>query len=248
MSEAQYLRPDWPAPAGVQAVFTLRAGGVSQGPWASFNLATHVGDDPCHVTENRAQLMRGLALPRAPVWLEQVHGVRTVCLDSDPADGEPADAAWTSRAGPVCAVMVADCLPVLLCDTTGQHVAAAHAGWRGLCAGVLESTLQALRQAAPSARWMAWLGPCIGPSAYEVGSEVRNDFLAQDGDAGRAFVPTRPGHWHADLQALARQRLKRAGVTRIFAEPACTFSDPRRFYSFRRDGVCGRMAALIWRD
>lgn len=240
-----FLVPDWSAPAGVRAVSTTRLGGLSTGPWAGFNLATQCGDDPAVVEQNRAWLRTRLALPAEPVWMTQVHGARVVEI---PAAGmQPvADAAWTSRAGVVCAVMTADCLPVVFCDRRGCHVAVAHAGWRGLAGGVLEATLAAV-PVLPG-ETLAWLGPCIGPTAFEVGEDVRAAFCDTVPADVAAFAPAaRAGHWYADLVALARRRLRRAGVTSIHGGHWCTYRDPERFYSYRRDGVTGRMATLIWR-
>ena len=234
------LRPGWPAPAPVRALTTTRAGGVSRPPWNAFNLATHVGDTPQHVAANRAALRRRFDLPADPVWLQQVHGARVV----EAGAAAEADAVWSRTPGQVCAVLTADCLPVLLCDRAGDCVAAAHAGWRGLAAGVLEATVAALP--ADAADLMAWLGPAIGPDAFEVGDEVREAFVTADARAGAAFRPAGDGRWLADLYGLARLRLAAAGVTRVFGGGLCTFTDRDRFYSYRRDGVTGRMASLIW--
>lgn len=237
------LQPDWPAPARVKSLQTLRSGGVSVAPWASFNLGDHVGDDPLHVAANRDALTA--CLPSAPCWLQQVHGTLAVNAENTPKTAV-ADAAFTRQAGRVCAVMTADCLPVLFCDRAGSIVAAAHAGWRGLLGGVLESTLAAMAVAPEHV--LAWLGPAIGPSAFEVGDEVRAAFVAELPAAGEAFAPCGQGKWLADLYALARLRLARAGVTAVYGGNACTYSDPARYFSYRRDGVTGRMATLIWLD
>ena len=237
------LQPDWPAPARVKSLQTLRSGGVSVAPWASFNLGDHVGDDPLHVAANRDALTA--CLPSAPCWLQQVHGTLAVNAENTPKPAV-ADAAFTRQVGRVCAVMTADCLPVLFCDRTGSVVAAAHAGWRGLLGGVLESTMAAM--AVPPDQVLAWLGPAIGPSAFEVGDEVRAAFVAELPAAGAAFAPCGQGKWLADLYALARLRLARAGVTAVYGGNACTYSDPTRYFSYRRDGVTGRMATLIWLD
>jgi len=238
-----WLRPDWPAPRRVRAAFSLRAGGVSRAPYDALNLGAHVGDAPEAVAENRARLRAALALPAEPVWMEQVHGVRVADLDREARPG-PADAAVTRTAGRVCAVLVADCLPVLLATRRGDAVAVAHAGWRGLAAGVLEATVAAL--AVPGAELLAWLGPAIGPARFEVGSEVRAAFLDADADAAVAFRPNERGRWLCDLQRIARQRLAALGVAAVSGGGACTFEDPRRFYSYRRDERTGRMAALVW--
>lgn len=250
MAEAPgFLFPDWPAPARVRAAFTTRRGGCSGAPYASLNLGLHCGDDVAAVTTNRARVAAALGLPAAPAWLQQVHGCGVVSADAvaDDAEAPRADAAWTDRRGRPCVVMVADCLPVLLCDVDGTVVAAAHAGWRGLAAGVLEAAVAALP--VPASRLLAWLGPAIGPGHFEVGPEVRAAFVARDAAAVAAFRPgRRAGAAYADLFLLARQRLAAVGVTRIFGGGICTYADDERFYSYRRDGVCGRMAALIWLD
>ncbi len=241
------LIPDWggAAPPGVRALVTLRDGlpGSSLGPYASFNLATHVGDDAMAVAANRAQLRR--LLPGEPLWLDQVHGTRVVAAESASA-GVAADASHASAPGLVCAVMTADCLPLLFCAEDGSVVAAAHAGWRGLADGVIEATVAAM--ALPPGRLLAWLGPAIGPTAFEVGDDVRATFCLHAAGAAQAFVAQGNGKWLCDLYALARQRLAALGVTRVSGGGWCTFSDPRRFYSYRRDGTTGRMAALIWRE
>lgn len=236
------IRPDWPAPATVRAVATTRAGGVSTGPWAGLNLGDHVDDDPAAVAENRARLRAAVALPAAPHWLRQVHGIEVAI----PGRHEPAtaDAAVTRETGRVLAILTADCLPVLLTSRDGSVVAAAHAGWRGLAAGVLEATL-AVMDCAP-ADVLAWLGPAIGPAAFEVGEDVRAASLDSDPGAGAAFVANARGRWQADLPALARRRLGAAGVTAVYGGDLCTHADAARFYSHRRDGRTGRMASLIW--
>ncbi len=241
MQESLIL-PDWDAPAIVRACVTTRLGGVSSMPYASLNLGAHVGDDPAAVTANRQKLMTMLALDAEPLWLNQVHGDGVVDVAS--AAGCDADASVSHAPGGVCVVMTADCLPVLFCSHRGDEVAAAHAGWRGLAAGVLESTLSRMLTDNPDI--MAWLGPAIGPTAFEVGDEVREVFLADDPESESAFVANRPGHWLADIYRLARLRLTRAGVTRIGGGNECTYTDSRRFFSYRRDGVTGRMASLIW--
>lgn len=236
-----WIVPDWPAPARVKALITTRNGGVSTGPHASFNLGLRAGDDPAHVEANRAQL-RAL-LPADPVWLKQVHGNRAIEADRITHPVE-ADAAYTHGAGIVCAVMVADCMPVLLCDSSATAVGIAHAGWRGLSAGVIENTIAAMNVRAHDL--IAYLGPAIGPAAFEVGADVRDAFLAADRAAGSAFQPYREGKWLADLFSLARRRLNACGVGRIYGGGICTYSDAARFYSYRRDKSTGRMAALIW--
>ncbi len=238
-----WLLPEWPAPPAVRALVTTRAGGVSRGPYASLNLADHVGDTAAAVAENRRRLCA--RLPAEPLWLRQVHGSAVVDAAAAAPDAE-ADAALTRQPGTVCAVLTADCLPVLLCSRSGRTVCAAHAGWRGLAGGVLEAAVAALAESPEDL--LAWLGPAIGPRAFEVGDEVRAAFLAAAPQAEAAFAPAAPGKWLADLYLLARQRLQAAGVVRIFGGGLCTFSDAARFYSYRRDGITGRMAALIWTE
>ena len=238
------LTPDWPAPPSVRALQTLRPGGCSAAPWDSFNLGDHVGDDPARVAANRAALRRHL--PAEPLWLQQVHGIAAVDAGktANSGSGVVADAAFARQPDVVCAVMTADCLPVLFCDRAGSVVAAAHAGWRGLLGGILESTLVGM--AVPAAELLAWLGPAIGPQAFEVGDEVRTAFLADDPAAATAFVALGAGKWLADLYALARRRLLRVGVQQIYGGGECTLSDRARYFSYRRDGITGRMATLIW--
>jgi polyphenol oxidase len=245
------IYPDWPAPARVQACFTTRAGGVSQGAFAGLNLGAHVGDDPAAVVGNRLLLRDELQFSQEPVWLNQVHGTTVYPVNSDelPVNPPMADAAVTRLAGVPLTVMTADCLPVLFCDQAGSVVATAHAGWRGLCDGVLEQTVRAMQ--VPAEQILVWLGPAIGPQAFEVGGEVRASFMAQDPAAISAFAPsTRSAvdadKWLGDLFLLARQRLVRAGVQQIYGGHQCTFSDPQQFYSYRRDGQTGRMSGLIW--
>jgi len=233
--------PDWPAPPGVRALATTRRGGASRAPWDSFNLGAHVGDEPREVAANRALLRR--ELPAEPLWLNQVHGTR--CVDAAvAAPGIEADASFTRRRGVVCAVLTADCLPVLLCDDQATVVAIAHAGWRGLAAGVIEATVGAMGE--PGDRLMAWLGPAIGPEAFEVGGEVRDIFIGHDAQATSAFVAAANGKWLCDIYRLAGQRLQALGVRRTASADSCTVGDTERFFSYRRDGVSGRMASLIW--
>jgi polyphenol oxidase len=233
--------PDWAAPANVKTLQTTRNGGVSRMPWASFNLGDHVGDDPAAVAANRRALRE--ALPGEPLWLRQVHGIVAVDADRKPKTGE-ADAAFARRPGTVCVVMTADCLPVLLCDRRGSVVAAAHAGWRGLLDGVLESAVTAM---APG-ELLAWLGPAIGPRCFEVGTEVRDAFVAGNPSASAAFVATGPDKWLCDIYLLARQRLEQLGVSAITGGGTCTYSESGRYFSYRRDRTTGRMASLIWLD
>jgi YfiH family protein len=235
------ILPDWPAPPKVKSLVTTREGGTSSAPWASFNLGDHVGDDPAHVAANRARLRA--QVPAEPGWLKQVHSARVVELGRD-ANLE-ADASFTREAGQVCAVLTADCLPVLFCDRAGSVVAAAHAGWRGLAGGVLEATVAAMR--AHPGEILAWMGTAIGPQAFEVGDEVRETFIGRHAEAAAAFVPQPvAGKWLADIYALARIRLGHAGVRAVYGGGRCTFSEPDNFFSYRRDGVTGRMASLIW--
>ncbi len=244
MNDLPLLVPDWPLPPGVRAVQTTRVGGYSAGPWASLNLALHTGDDPAIVHRNRQHLSRLLDLPEPPVWPRQVHGSGVASADAVTGDTE-ADAVIAAAAGEVCSVQTADCLPVLFASTDGQEVGAAHAGWRGLAGGVLEATLRAMQH--PPEAITAWLGPAIGPEAFEVGPEVRAVFLNQDPEAATAFRPGLGDRWFADVYHLARQRLERAGVREIHGGGRCTHRESHTFFSYRRDGRCGRMATLIWR-
>ncbi|MGD8743090.1 MAG: peptidoglycan editing factor PgeF [Granulosicoccaceae bacterium] len=246
---ASWLAADWPAPACVRAGITTRQGGVSRPPYDSFNLAMHVGDAAGAVEQNRRLFARAHNLPAEPCWLEQVHGSRVI--DAARASGVPqADAAFTTQAAVVCAVLTADCLPVMFCTREGHGVAAAHAGWRGLAAGVLEATLTALCEASGTSpsTLLAWLGPAIGPQAFEVGEEVRAAFMAIDPASRAAFTGNRPGHYLADMYALARLLLARQGVTAIYGGGHCTLNEPQRFYSYRREKITGRMASCIWID
>lgn len=236
----ELIRPDWPAPPRVQTLVTTRTGGVSAAPYASLNLASHVGDDPNSVQRNRTLLRE--YLPADPLWLEQVHG-RTVVQASDARLLPMADASFTRQSGTVCAVMTADCLPVLFCDRDATVVAAAHAGWRGLANGVLEATVGAMN--CEVRELMVWLGPAIGPDAFEVGEDVYRTFTDLHGDAAPAFK-RRGEKWLTDIYALARLRLEQIGLTQIYGSGYCTFQDHERFFSYRRDGVTGRMASLIW--
>ena len=267
-----FLPAAWPVPRTVHGFTTLRHGlGVSKPPFASFNLGARAGDDADAVRRNRALLAEHAALPAPPKWLRQVHGSAVWRFDGDagahvagdanaaaiPLSGrdssagedEPqADAAVTSTPGTVLAILTADCLPVLFAARNGHEIGAAHAGWRGLAAGVLEATVSALR--TPPEQLVAWLGPAAGPQKYEVGVEVYDAFVAQDWGAGRAFTSTRPEHWHVDLYALARRRLEKAGLMaqHIHGGSLCTIADPQSFFSHRRDQRTGRMATLAWMD
>jgi hypothetical protein len=239
-----FITPNWPVPSHVKALQTTRAGGASMATYASLNLGAHVGDDPIAVAKNR-QLLSPY-LPSEPVWVNQVHGVDVIdaatssCLQN-------ADASFTTKSNVVCVTMTADCLPVLLCDKKGSVVAAAHAGWRGLCDGVIETAVEKMQ--VPASEVLVWLGPAIGPNAFEVGDNVREQFIAKDNQAVIAFKP-RGDKWLCDLYLIAKQRLNKIGVTDIYGasvnEDFCTYSDESRFFSFRRDNVTGRMASMIW--
>ncbi len=238
---SDWIIPDWPAPARVRACITTRHGGISLPPYDSLNLGEHVGDLPVAVQENRRRLASVLRLPSEPFWLRQLHGCRVVDLGA--AATRDADASFSRVRGAVCAVMSADCLPLLLCDRQGSCVAAIHAGWRGLADGIIEATLA--RLALPPSRILAWLGPAIGPDRFEVGEDVRCRFLEHHPAAQHAFK-AKGERWLADIYALARQRLQRQGVTSIYGGDCCTARERERFFSYRRDGVTGRMASLIW--
>ncbi|TDV42080.1 hypothetical protein EDF87_115121 [Pseudomonas helmanticensis] len=235
-----WLTPDWPAPASVKACVTTREGGVSAAPFDSLNLGDHVDDRPEAVAENRRRLTEHFSIK--PAWLQQVHGIAVA--HADPGIVATADASWTATPGIACAAMTADCLPALFCDRAGTRVAAAHAGWRGLAAGVLEATLDSLD--VPAAEVLVWLGPAIGPKAFEVGPEVREVFINQLPEAAEAFVPSdNAGKFMADIYLLARLRLAERGVTAVYGGGFCTVTDPR-FFSYRRAPRTGRFASLIW--
>lgn len=244
MSEfvTDWLIPDWPTPVGVKSCVTTRAGGVSLAPFDSFNLGDHVDDSPEAVTANRSRLTSHLNIQ--PAWLRQVHGV--VVAEADPCRVVEADASWTITPGVACTIMTADCLPALFCDRAGSRVAAAHAGWRGLAAGVLEATVD--RLAVPASDIMVWLGPAIGPQAFEVGPEVREAFISTHPETAQAFVPSlNAGRYMADIYTLARLRLAARGVTAVYGGGFCTVNDSR-FYSYRRSARTGRFASLVWID
>jgi len=254
-SANELITPDWPAADTVHAFSTTRhtpaSTGRSQGGYASYNLALHVEDNPLHVQKNRQQLAAQLSLPAEPLWLEQVHGTEVLNaaqtqINVIGATPPQADASYTTHASHVCAVMTADCLPILLCNRQGNKVAAAHAGWRGLAAGVIEATLLALNE-APS-ELLVWLGPAIGPAVFEVGENVRKAFVDELAASASAFKANRPGHYLADIYQLARLRLKRLGVDgdAVYGGEYCTYTDEERFYSYRRDAKTGRQASLIW--
>lgn len=240
----EWIEPDWPAPTHIRALSTTRRGGVSTGVFAELNLGDRVGDDPEAVAENRRRLVIEAGLPAAPGWLRQVHGVDVAHVVPGVRGEQTADAAIADRPGAVCAVLTADCLPVLFTSRTGNAVAVAHAGWRGLAAGVLEAVLA--RMPRPPAELLAWIGPGIGPDAFEVGPEVRAAFVSSEPSSETAFRPGRGDRWLADLPGLARQRLESAGLTSVYGAGRCTFSEPDTFFSHRRDGRGGRMATLIW--
>lgn len=252
MTKPVFIIPDWPAPANIRAAVSTRVGGVSRNECASFNLASHVEDNAEDVAANRKILAAALQLPEQPVWLTQVHGVDV--LRHDGSEGiklsNEYDACYSNRLDKVCAVLTADCLPVLFCSRDGKEVAAAHAGWRGLVDGVLETTLTAF--ACSHSEMLAWLGPAIGPASFEVGEDVRSRFLAQwqaydEQAVADCFVSCGHEHWLCDIYALARLQLQALGVTAIYGGGEDTCADSQRFYSFRRDGGTGRMAAVIWR-
>jgi polyphenol oxidase len=240
LKNSDLIIPNWPAHANVKALQTNRLGGVSLAPYNSLNLGSHVNDNPIHVAQNRQMLSQ--FLPSEPVWLNQVHGINVV--DAASTDCVPdADASYTTRKNVVCVTMTADCLPILVCDTAGTLVASIHAGWRSLCDGVIEATITKLP--AKPANLMAWLGPAIGPNAFEVGAEVREQFMAKDAKSELAFKK-HGDKYLADIYKIATQRLNNLGVTQIYGGGECTYTDEERFFSFRRDGVTGRMATLIW--
>lgn len=240
-----YIKPNWPAPKNVNAYTTMRCGGYSVGSFASFNLASHVGDDIVAVTNNRQKLRGDLMLPCEPSWLQQNHTTIALDLDRDLSTVIVADASYTHKKEQVCVVLTADCLPILLCDKRASAVAAIHAGWRGLAAGIIEATVE--KMAVDTEQLMVWLGPAIGPTAFVVGQEVYQIFVKHDENAAVAFTPVDSSKWLADLYFLARQRLLRSGITTIYGGEFCTYSDAQGFFSYRRDGGCtGRMASLIW--
>jgi YfiH family protein len=240
---AEWLVPDWPASPRVRAFVTTRAGGVSTGEYASMNLGTSSGDDAANVARNR--LIVREHLPSTPRWMKQVHGTGVVPIDGlDESQAATADAAVTSQPGQVAVVLTADCMPLFVCDENGDKVGVAHAGWRGMAAGVIENTVKAI--GGDPSRILAWMGPAIGPRVFEVGPEVREAFVAVDGDAEAAFTPHKPGKYMADLYRLARQRLARAGVQRVSGGDFCTYTEADRFFSYRRKQASGRMGAFIW--
>jgi YfiH family protein len=244
MQKLAFIQPNWPAPTNVHAASTVRSGGVSREPFDSLNLATHVGDDASSVAENRRLLKTALRLSAEPAWLDQIHS-DVVVEASDVVAPPRADACVARSSGRACVVMTADCLPILFCNQDGDRVAATHAGWRGLAAGIIDTTVGTL--GVPGHQLMAWMGPAIGPSAFEVGDEVRIAMLARDGGTAGAFVQNSRGRWQCDIYAIARRNLNQLGVTEVYGGGYCTYTD-ERFFSYRRDGRCGRMATLIWMD
>jgi YfiH family protein len=241
-----YLKPKWNAPSRVHALTTLRTGGFSTGAYASFNLGDHVGDDAAAVTKNRQKLCQVLALQREPLWLKQVHGTQVInwTNELETSVAYEADACFTRLEDHPCVVLTADCLPVVICDRAGTVVAAVHAGWKGLLSGVIEATVRAMN--VPGETLLAWMGPAIGPLAFEVDDAVRNQFIAVDPQAKRAFKPGKAGKWLADIFLLGKQRLNNVGVTAVFGGYACTYTKADQFFSFRRDKDTGRLATLIW--
>lgn len=244
MAALDFIIPDWPAPANVKSLQTTRTAGVSHAPYASLNLGAHVHDDPLALAHNR-QLLRPY-LPSEPVWINQVHGIEVIAAETV-SSLQDADAAYATSKNIVCVTMTADCLPLLLCNTRGTVVAAVHAGWRGLCDGVIEAAVH--KMAVPASEILVWLGPAIGPQAFEVGADVRTQFMQHDAQASFAFTPW-ADKWRCDLYLLATQRLHQLAIRQIFGGGVnadfCTYTDAERFYSFRRDKVTGRMATLIW--
>ncbi|MEQ8207235.1 MAG: peptidoglycan editing factor PgeF [Woeseia sp.] len=238
-----WVAADWPAPAGIRAGTTLRTGGASDGPYASLNLGDHVNDQPLFVTENRRRLQHECELPAPPQWLHQVHGSTVVALPNSFEHPE-ADAAITTERGVVCAVLTADCLPVLFASKDGSAIGAAHAGWRGLLDGVLEATVDKL---PAQSGILAWLGPAISQKAFEVGAEVRDAFVARSPEAAPFFERNARGRWQADLYGLARHRLAGIGITDVYGGNRCTYTESNAFFSYRRDGQCGRMASFVFR-
>ena len=242
--QVSWITPDWPAPFGIKAASTLRAGGCSVRQFVGLNLAKHVSDSVRAVESNRRMLHRALNLPGDPVWLQQVHSTTIVSAETVTGKAIVADGSYTRKAGVVCTIMTADCLPVLLCDQETNSIAAVHAGWRGLLAGILETAVQTLA----AKHLIAWLGPGIGPDHYEVGNEVRDQFLSKSTRFTAFFKPSLSGKWYADMPGMAESTLNDIGGIKVYRSPLCTFSNPELFYSYRRDNMTGRMATLIWRE
>ncbi len=238
----QQINANWPAPKNIYAMSCLRTGGVSKGPFSSLNLAAHVGDEEFSVTENRNRLRSSFNLPTEPAWLEQTHSNKVVCLDKQPRNLQ-ADASYTIMPSIICAVLTADCLPVLICNESGTKIAAIHAGWRGLLSGIIENTIKALQEP----RLLAWLGPAIGSDCFEVGNEVRAAFCKKSNVFSRAFRAQENNKWLADIYQLSRITFAEFGVENVYGGSFCTMTEKQRFFSYRRDGETGRMATLIWR-
>jgi len=241
-----FITPVWPAPTNIKALTTTRQGGFSKNPFNGFNLAEHVNDDPLAVLANRQQLKSQMSLPQEPVWLHQVHSTTVVNIDNHSnQDPITADASYATKSNIVCCVMTADCLPILICDKNAHFVMAIHAGWRGLVDGIIENALNQMSMSPDDI--LVWLGPAIGANVYEVGNEVLELFLQQDKTYATGFLPSaRAGHWFMDIYHLARLRFRLLGISNIFGGQYCTYQNSELFYSYRRDGVTGRMASLIW--
>ena len=239
----RWIPADWPVPEHVQAGTTTRIGGYSRGTYASMNLASHVDDNPDYVFQNRILIREQLSLPDEPLWLQQIHSNKVINLAKENVN-QPADGAYTNKHNQICVVLTADCLPLLLCNTTGTEIAAIHIGWRGFSRNIITSALNAFT--AKPQELMAWIGPYISAKHYEVGEEVRTACLKLINDTNTVFRPARPGHWFADMQGLVRQQLQTAGVHEIFGGDNCTYTDYQHFYSYRRDGITGRVASFIW--
>lgn len=242
--ESQLIFPDWPAPANIRAISTTRLGGVSHSPWHQMNLAIHVGDDPRDVQQNRDILMNMAQLPQEPMWLQQVHGCDV--FDANNPVSKECDASVSRRCGEICVVMTADCLPLLMTNRQGTVVAAVHAGWKGLASGVIERAIDSM--ACDAKDILVWLGPAIGPNHFEVGEDVYAAFVDKNTAANSAFVSVSDGKWLCNLYRLARQCLSAYGILSVTGGDLCTYSDAERFFSYRRDGVTGRMASLIWME
>lgn len=243
-----FIQPNWPASQNIKAYTTTREGGFSQGAFASFNLAAHVGDDLQAVAKNRVLLREQLKLPGEPVWLDQVHGIEVIAAEQVDLEQLPvtADASFTTQAKVVCVTQTADCLPLLLCDRAGTCVAAVHAGWKGLALGVIEATIKKLP--VKSSELLAWMGPAIGPTAFKVGKDVFDEFVLRDSKAEQAFKVIGDNHWLGNMYKLAKQRLANCGVVAVYGGDFCTYTDAKQFYSYRRDQQTGRMSTLIWMD
>ena len=243
MDQTTVIIPPWPAPPNVKAYSTTRIGGVSQGPYSSLNLAHHVDDNPDHVKENREIIKNTIPLPDQPHWLTQIHSNRVLLADNVQKYA-PGDGTYTHTPNVVCAVLAADCLPILICNHHGTAVAALHGGWRGLADGIIENGIRAM--GIPEHQLMAWLGPAIGPKYFEVGPEVKDRFVAMDPNTTKAFTATNSGKYLANIYLIAQVRLNHFGIREIYGGNYCTYSEQERFYSYRRDGATGRMASMIY--